>query len=728
MRNILLVLFLLFNVVLYAEGFGSFSIPKQQKFLTPQEAFKVDAKKSKDGVDIKINLADKIHIYKKDLKVKVVKPTTKEISLELPKPKVITGQEAYEGNLTLHIPNEKIGIKGSYTLDVQVVGCSDAGICYSPQHFKFNIKNESKKKTDNGFGTFKMPKQQKFLTPQEAFKVDAKSTKDGVEVNINLADKIHIYKNALKVEIIKPIKKSINLNLPKGKIVTGQEAYEGKLNIKIPKKDIGVDGDYTLQVKVVGCSDTGICYSPQYYKFNLKNSSSVSINSSSEAGFFNKIEKLAKNGNSKQIADALKSEGLLFILLLFFIVGLLLALTPCILPMVPILSSILLQQAGKKEGGLSRATSFTISLVYVVAMAATYAVIGIVAGLLDFDLQSNLNNPWVIIPVALIFIALAFSLFGYFEIALPSSLQTKLNKVSNSAEGKGLVGTAVMGSISALIVGACTAPVISGAIIFISITGDALLGGLALFVMGLGAGVPLLLVGLGANKLVPKPGGWMDSVSRFFGFIMLIMALYIARGIISPTLFMYLFSALLVGAAIFFGVFDGKEARGFGGVFKTFNFFLLLYGSLIFIGAISGAKSVLNPLEPFSSKVVNVANSTAKEPVEKSYTLNELLKEIKDAKKPVVVDIGKENCAACTELAQFTFPNPEVKKELKRFKFIKLDITKYTDEDQKIMKHFKIFGAPNILLFDSQGNALDDKFIQGFIEPEKFVKLLKEIK
>ena len=395
--------------------------------------------------------------------------------------------------------------------------------------------------------------------------------------------------------------------------------------------------------------------------------------------------------------------------------------------MVPILSSILLQQAGKKEGGLSRATSFTISLVYVVAMAATYAIIGIVAGLLDFDLQANLNNPWVIIPVALIFIALAFSLFGYFEIALPSSLQTKLNRVSNSAEGKGLVGTAVMGSISALIVGACTAPVISGAIIFISITGDALLGGLALFVMGIGAGVPLLLVGLGANKLVPKPGGWMDSVSKFFGFLMLIMALYIARGIINPTLFMYLFSALLIGAAIFFGLFDGKEARGFGGVFKTFNFFLLLYGSLIFIGAISGAKSILNPLEPLSSKVVAATNKP-KTAEEKSYTLDELLKEIKDAKKPVVVDIGKENCAACAELAQFTFPNPEVQKELKRFKFIKLDITKYTDEDQKIMKHFKIFGAPNILLFDSQGNALDDKFIQGFIEPDKFTKLLKEIK
>jgi len=188
---------------------------------------------------------------------------------------------------------------------------------------------------------------------------------------------------------------------------------------------------------------------------------------------------------------------------------------------------------------------------------------------------------------------------------------------------------------------------------------------------------------------------------------------------------MYLFSFLLVGAAIFFGLFDGKEAKGFAGVFKTFNFFLLLYGALIFIGAISGAKSILNPLEPFVG-----AKSTLSKEQElsaKSYTLQSLLSEIKNSKKPVVIDIGKENCAACTELTNITFPNPDVQKELKRFKFIKLDITKYTKDDQDIMKHFKIFGAPNILIFDSNATPLEDKFQQGFIEPKKFVELLKSV-
>ncbi len=592
-----------------------------------------------------------------------------------------------------------------------------------------------------GFGSFKMSKQSKFLKPSEAFKVEAQEVKDGVKLDINLADKIHIFKNKLTTNITKPIKKEVKLELPKGKISSGEEIYEGNISITIPKSKIGVNGAYELEVGLQGCSDDGICYSPQFYTFKLngaKGNSSTkedkkvdktfSTNKSkTQESLFSKISRLAKEGNSKEIAKALEKEGLIFILLLFFIVGLLLALTPCILPMIPILSSILLQQANKQEGGISRGTSFTISLVYVVAMAASYAVIGIVAGLLHFDLQANLNNPWVIIPVALIFVALALSLFGYFEIALPQSLQTKLTGISNSAQGKGLVGTAIMGAISALIVGACTAPVISGAILFISMTGNATLGGLALFVMGIGAGVPLLLVGLGAKNLVPKPGGWMESVSKFFGFIMLIMALYVARGVLSPTLFIFLFSFLLIGAAIMFGLFDGKEAKGFGGIFKTILYIILIYGTILFIGALSGSKSIINPLEKFTSGNVLV-DSVAKEEVAKSYTLDGLLKEIKDAKKPVVVDIGKDNCAACTELATITFPNKDVKNELKRFKLIKLDITKYTKDDQDIMKHFNIFGAPNILIFDSNAKAHEDKFQQGFIEPKRFVDILKKVK
>ncbi len=588
-----------------------------------------------------------------------------------------------------------------------------------------------------GFGGFEIPKQQTFLKPSEAFKVNAKQGKDALTIDIILGDKIHIYKNKLKFSIVKPSQKVLNPTFPKAKIITGEEAYDSNLTISIPNATLGVSGKYNLQVDLSGCSDAGICYAPQSYTFTLeapKTSTSINTVESTtstskvqKVGFFEKIATLAKQGNSKDIAQALKSEGLIFVLLLFFIVGLLLALTPCILPMIPILSSILLQQANRSGGEIKRGTSFTISLVYVVAMAASYAVIGIVAGLLNFDLQANLNNPWVILPVAAIFIALALSLFGYFEIALPSKLQSKLNNVSNSAQGKGLIGTAIMGAISALIVGACTAPVISGAIVFISATGDALLGGLALFVMGIGAGVPLLLVGIGAKNLVPKPGGWMENVSRVFGVLMLLMALYVLRGIISPSLYIYLFSILLIGTAIMFKVFDSNNSSGITGVFKILNFLVLLYGVILFVGAVSGATSIFNPLEKFKGTTISVKAESSSHSTQQ-YRLQTLLDEIKKEKRPVVVDIGKDNCAACTELAEITFPNPKVKEAMKRFRFIQLDITKYTKDDQAIMKHFNIFGAPNILFFNSKGEALENLFQQGFVKPDRFVELLKSIK
>ncbi len=616
-----------------------------------------------------------------------------------------------------------------------------------------------------GFGGI----QRKFLSPEEAFKVQAKLAGERIETTIKLGEKIHIYAKDLHFKVVKPEKFELQVKKPKPTVYEGDKVYYGTLKIPIPLSQIRqkVKGPFTLEVDLAGCSDAGICYQPQKYTFDFdatttksseergvkseepkekasvpagkveKNLTSSSANAG-EKGFFEKISQLSGEGNSGKIAKALADEGVLFILLLFFVAGLLLALTPCILPMIPILSSIIVKQAGK-EGQVSRSTSFLISLVYVVSMAATYALIGIVAGLLGFDLQAHLNNPWVIIPMAGLFVALAFSLFGYFELALPASWQSRLSRVSDDAQGKGLIGTAVMGSLSALIVGTCTAPVISGAIIFISQTGDALLGGISLFVMGIGAGMPLLLVGAGADKLVPKPGGWMTRVSQIFGVIMLAMALYVMRGILSPFWFLTLSALLLIGSAIYMGVFDDSDKRkGAAKLFQLFAFVLLLYGSLIFVGALAGARSLLDPLSPFKGGAsVAVIEGTGSGgilvPMEKrqGYSLEKLRAEIAAAAKegkPVVVDIGKENCAACSELEHITFPDPRVRQAMKRFKFIQIDITKDTPQERAILKHYGLFGAPNILFFDSKGHPLSDKFLVGFVKPEAFVKQLKTIR
>ncbi len=627
--------------------------------------------------------------------------------------------------------------------------------------------------------------QRKFLTPDQAFKTQAKIEGDKIKASIRLADKIHIYAKDLHFKVIQPKNFELDIKKPKPVDYEGDKVYYGTLNFDIPLDMIrkkGIEGPFTFQIALSGCSDAGICYQPQTYNFKLttvsnsaksssnqksaqaskasnKQASKQSLSSkqepksktqtkneeskpstpskkSEQQGFFSKISSLAQGGNSATIAKALADEGIAFVLLLFFIAGLLLALTPCILPMIPILSSILVKQAGK-EGGVSRSSAFLISLVYVLSMAASYALIGIVAGLLGFDIQAHLNNPWVMIPMAGLFVALAFSLFGYFELGLPASWQSRLSKASDEAQGKGLLGTAIMGALSALIVGTCTAPVISGAIIFISMTGDAVLGGLSLFVMGIGAGMPLLLMGLGADKLIPKPGGWMTRVSQIFGVVMLAMALYVLRGVLSAELFIFLFSLLMLGSALYLRVFDnGEHYKGASKLIQLLALVLLLYGSALFIGMLAGATSLLKPFEPFTAKSAAIGAIIDESPLipmaqRRGYTLERLKSEIAQASKegkPVIVDIGKENCAACTELEHITFPDPNVKKALKRFKFLQIDITQNTPQEQAILKHYKLFGAPNILVFDSKGNPLPEEFMVGFIPPKEFVKRLEKIK
>jgi thiol:disulfide interchange protein DsbD len=494
-----------------------------------------------------------------------------------------------------------------------------------------------------GFGNSIAIMQPKFLKPSEAFKVKAYKTKNSLDIKITLANKIHIYKNSLDFKIVSPKRINLSPKLPQAKLLDEDRVYEHNLSISIPLNDIEskVSGIYKLEVKFQGCSDEGMCYQPIVKSFEF--------NSSKDMTLSDKFSSLISSGNTQDIANALANENVAFILLVFFVAGLLMALTPCILPMIPILSSIILQQA-KSDGEIKKSSAFLTSSVYVVSMALMYAIIGVVAGLLDFDLQANMNNPWVIVPVAGIFVALAFSLFGYYEIALPHSLQAKLNRVSDNAHGKGLIGTAIMGAISALLVGACTAPIIGGAILFIVITGKALLGGVALFVMGIGAGMPLLLVGMGANKLVPKPGSWMSMVSKLFGVMMLIMAI------------------------------------------------ALLYRL--------------------------VPNDTTSQ----GYSVQRLLSEVNSTNKPVIVDFSKAGCAACKELEEITFPNKQVKEQLKRFKFIHIDITKYSKDDQAMLKKYNLFGAPNLIFFDSNHTYLPNKNLSGFVKPKDLAKHMNDIR
>jgi thiol:disulfide interchange protein DsbD len=574
------------------------------------------------------------------------------------------------------------------------------------------------------FGSFAAAiKKQKFLSPDEAFQTTAVMTDGVIEAKVTMAEKIHVYEDSLKFRVISPQPLELMVDKPQAHDYDGDMVYEKEVAVNILASDIEaqVKGDYVLEVEFQGCSDSGICYQPIKKTFTFKGV---------ELGTFEKIKQLVKEGNASKIVDVLVNESSLFVLFLFFIFGLLLSLTPCIFPMIPILSSIIIsQQGGDKKPSMAQA--FFTSLVYVLAMALTYTVVGLVAGLIGADLQTAMQNPWVLTIFSAVFVALALSLFGYFEIGLPASWQSKLSKVSDDAQGKGgIIGTAVMGALSALIVGPCTAAPISGAVIFISHTGDALLGGSALFVMSLGMGMPLLLVGLGAGKFMPRPGGWMTRVSQVFGVMMLALAIFMLSRILPGGVTMTLWALLFMGTAIYMGVFDNKEGEGAMKLFRLLALTFLLYGSALFIGAISGSTSFIRPFEKFTQVSVGSPSATVAQEDKKShlgYSVARLMEEVKASDKPVVVDFGKDSCTACTELEEITFPHPSVQEELKRFTFIKIDLTANSEDDKALLKEYGLFGTPNIIFFGMDNKYKPEKSLTGFIPPEDFAEHLKGI-
>ena len=571
------------------------------------------------------------------------------------------------------------------------------------------------------FGGFDVAlKKQKFLSPDIAFTTTAVMKGDTIEAKITMADKIHVYENALHYRVISPKLFELNVQKPKAHDFDGDMVYEKELVVHIPKKEIEaqVAGDYTLEIEFQGCSDAGICYQPIKKTFHFKGK---------ELGTFEKIKQLVKEGNAAKIVDVLVNESSLFVLFLFFIFGLLLSLTPCIFPMIPILSSIIIsQQSGDEKPSMTKA--FFTSLVYVIAMAMTYTVVGLVAGLLGADLQAAMQNPWVLTIFAGVFVALAISLFGYYEIGLPASWQSKLSRASDNAQGKGILGTVIMGALSALIVGPCTAAPISGAVIFISHTGDALLGGAALFVMSMGMGMPLLLVGLGAGKFMPKPGGWMTRISQVFGVMMLALAIFMLSRILPAGFTMMLWALLFMGTAIYMDVFGHKKEEGAMRLFRLLALTFLLYGIALFIGAISGSKSIIRPFESFTSKSTSViASGTVEKSNHLGYSVARLMKEVKASDKPVVVDFGKDSCTACTELEEITFPHPLVQEQLKNFTFIKIDLTANSNDDKALLKEFELFGTPNIIFFGKDNKYIPQKSLTGFVGPEDFAKHLESI-
>ncbi|MBY0541009.1 MAG: protein-disulfide reductase DsbD [Campylobacterales bacterium] len=558
---------------------------------------------------------------------------------------------------------------------------------------------------------------QEFLEPNEAFKPTFTKNEDSINFKLDLGRDIYLYADKLKVFIIKPEKIEITkeINIPKAVAYEEFIVHFNNLELTIPfslLKSKVESNDYEIEIKFQGCSKLGLCYAPMSEKYLLTFDNNISkIQTIKEE---QQAETTTLN-ETDSIANSLKDGNLILVLATFFGFGLLLSLTPCVFPMIPILSSIIV--GASKNEVMSAKKGFFLSFIYVLSMSAAYTIAGVIAGIFGANLQVALQNPYVLVVFASVFVALAFSMFGYFEIKLPQSIQTKLNKTTDGKEKEGIIGVAIMGFLSALIVGPCVAPPLAGALVYIGQTGDAVLGGMALFVMSLGMGVPLLLIGLGAGRFMPKPGGWMENITKIFGIIMLGVAIWLLDRVLSPSIIMSLWALLFLATAIYLKTQSNMIAELASSV-------LFILGVVLLVGLISGSTNPLKPLE----KLTGSANVIKEDKLvfHKIKNISELELAIKNSNKPVLLDFWASWCVACKEFEEITFKDEEVMKKLQNFTLLKADVTANSDEDKALQKMFGVVGPPALIFWDKDKKEINSSKIIGYKNPKEFLEILNK--
>nr|WP_321268586.1 protein-disulfide reductase DsbD [uncultured Sulfurimonas sp.] len=577
----------------------------------------------------------------------------------------------------------------------------------------------------------------KFLMPDEAFVPEAKlNSQMQIQASVKIAKDIYLYEEQLKIELKEGSGISI-LNIEKPKSV---EHHEEMVFLESPtftvtlQKDAQISGVKNIEFSISyqGCSEQGLCYEPltKVFKFDIDSSklpittdAKPELKSLSLENIEQKVEtkEIPKEQKSETdaIADTIKSGNITLILLTFLGFGLLLALTPCVFPMIPIISGVIISQGE----GLTTKKAFALSVVYVLSMAVAYTIAGVLAGLFGANLQAALQTPWVIYSFSGVFVALALSMFGFYELKLPDALVTK---VSSASHRSGYIGVAIMGFLSALIVGPCVAAPLAGALVYIGQTGDAVLGGMALFFMSIGMGIPLIAVGVSAGRFMPKPGAWMTMVSAVFGVMMLAVAVWMLERVVDEYVTMLLYSMLGIGFALYLGAFE-KDSHIFR---RSVAIIMFIYSVALFIGVLGGSTSMSKPLSFLKPQVVSVASMSNQQALKfaKVTSISELDKLLQKHKgKKIMLDFSAEWCTSCKELEDVTFADADVKKKMSEYVLIKADITQNNQEQKDLSKKYGVFGPPAIIFFDNNAEVIKSKTIIGFIEPQEFLTHLEKL-
>jgi len=580
--------------------------------------------------------------------------------------------------------------------------------------------------------------EQKYLAPDAAFKVSV-DARDGLNLaaNFELAPSYYVYRNKIHFSVKDKGIKVANVDMPPGELV--HDANMGDLmeihqsfiaNILLVRKDSAAR-NITLDATYQGCTEKGLCYPPINKTFNIALPAMTPLVAAqakpSAPSLSNAPQDQAQAGKSEnsRIAELFKQGGFWLIVSFFFGAGLLLAFTPCMFPMIPILSGIIVGRGHK----ITHAHGFILSFAYVMGMAITYAAVGVLAGFSGTLLSNALQTPWALGGFALIFVLLALSMFGLYELQLPTALQSRLTSTSNKLHGGHLSGVFVMGALSAIIVGPCVAAPLAGALLYIGQTHDAFLGGSALFSMALGMGVPLMLIGASAGTLLPKAGPWMESVKRFFGVLLLAVAIWIISPIIPVATQMMLWASLLILSAIYLRALDAlpHTASGWHKLWKGIGIFSLLIGIAYLVGALSGARDPLRPLGALgtgSTGIQQQAVSTL--PFVRVKNLDELNGRVAQADgKPVMLDYYADWCVSCKEMERFTFSDPKVRTKLKNAVLLQADVTANNEDDKALLAHYELFGPPAILFFGPDGKELVAQRVTGYQNAEQFLDSLE---
>jgi len=564
------------------------------------------------------------------------------------------------------------------------------------------------------------------LEPSKAFRFSAQVLDPStVEVRYAIADGYYLYRERFRFAA-EPASVALGApQFPKGEIHEDkffgkQETYRREVRIRLPLEAGGADR-VKLLVTSQGCADIGVCYVPQEQGAELRMASlggppaSIPRDDGRSVSFPESAAGAV--GDDVRYAGVLESGRLWLVVIVFFGAGLLLTFTPCVLPMIPILSGIIVGEGRR----VTRRRALLVSLAYVLGMSATYTAIGVAAALSGSLLSAALQNAWVLGAFAAVFVLLALSMFGFYELQLPSGWHARLAEASNRLSGGHWGAIVLMGVLSAAIVSPCVAAPLAGALLYIGQSRDALLGGTALFSMALGMGTPLVLVGVSEGVLLPKSGHWMHAVKSFFGVLLLGVAIWVVAPVIPVAVQMALWAALLIGSGVFLRALDPlpSEASGWTRLWKAVGILAVLIGIAEGLGALSGTRDPLRPLAGLVGESANARPLT----FESVRTLDDLNVRLRNA-GPAMLDFYAEWCVACKEMERFTFGDPQVQARLAGMTLLRVDVTANTAEDKILLKRFRLFGPPGIVLFDANGREIEGLRVVGYQSPGRFLRSL----